>query len=699
MMLTMLVLLHEAGVALPQRRWDLYQRISEAFLFSWEEKKRSVSRGLSQHSLQVDDRELVWILESIALEMQRKDWTLVPRWWLLEHIGTFLRDELGYQGDESRAEADTLLGSLQKRSGLVVGRGPERFGFSHLAFQEYFAARAVLALGDPFRELQPYFYHPRWLETVRLVASQLDRRRAPQLLRMVLDDPDPTGRFLRRGLLTALACLADGAPVHDRQLLGDLNEQAAGLGRSKWIGIALDVLHRLSRLRGTRLGDFATSVAEALLAEARKSLEPQDVFGLGLRAASVGLLDLPVGEQADGGNGEGGEESPGPPISSQKLRSGGEEFEVLMARVPDHYDQAWVREALTQLREDPSPGIRAAVASYLGSFGDRKKVRGQLVRELGEQPEPSVRAAVALALEGAARHRSVSSALLSVLGTDAAAEARAGCATALRRAAPRRRDVRERLISILGSSQSPLVRAGAARGLSRCVAGDSEVLGLLLSNLRSKESPDEVRVSCLYALEDALPSMPDEVGFLGELLSGPADTKLARVAAQVLAEFAAAGRFEWGKLPIARIEEVLTSLRSPCQHALDALRALLNARELRRLGIPREARIRRAFSDLEDRIRILFIFGSSARGEQRPESDVDLMVIGDASLRELTPGLKRVEQELGRQVNAVALSEDEWRTRCVDRDVFTRNVLSQRKVFIMGDNNELTAMAGQLVDR
>jgi len=90
----------------------------------------------------------------------------------------------------------------------------------------------------------------------------------------------------------------------------------------------------------------------------------------------------------------------------------------------------------------------------------------------------------------------------------------------------------------------------------------------------------------------------------------------------------------------------------------------------------------------------MFIFGSAARDEQSAESDIDLMVIGEATLRDLTPGLKRAEDELGRQVNAVIYSEEEWRERCRRKDPFVMNVLNGKIIFVSGDRDELRAMGG-----
>src|SRR4051812_129243 len=52
-----------------------------------------------------------------------------------------------------------------------------------------------------------------------------------------------------------------------------------------------------------------------------------------------------------------------------------------------------------------------------------------------------------------------------------------------------------------------------------------------------------------------------------------------------------------------------------------------------------------------DRIDVAFIYGSVARQEERPGSDIDLMIIGQVGLAELAKALKAAEEQLLRPVN------------------------------------------------
>src|SRR3954469_3347893 len=54
-----------------------------------------------------------------------------------------------------------------------------------------------------------------------------------------------------------------------------------------------------------------------------------------------------------------------------------------------------------------------------------------------------------------------------------------------------------------------------------------------------------------------------------------------------------------------------------------------------------------------------FVYGSVASAKEHAASDIDLMVIGDVGLAELTPALRKVERSLGRELNATTYSVDE----------------------------------------
>jgi len=93
------------------------------------------------------------------------------------------------------------------------------------------------------------------------------------------------------------------------------------------------------------------------------------------------------------------------------------------------------------------------------------------------------------------------------------------------------------------------------------------------------------------------------------------------------------------------------------------------------------------------RIRAAFVFGSLAAGTEKAHSDLDLMVIGECGLRELSGLLENVADELGREVNPHVLSREELARRRKARDHFVTTVLAGPKLFVVGDEHELAGLA------
>ncbi|MEO7415159.1 MAG: nucleotidyltransferase domain-containing protein [Opitutaceae bacterium] len=88
---------------------------------------------------------------------------------------------------------------------------------------------------------------------------------------------------------------------------------------------------------------------------------------------------------------------------------------------------------------------------------------------------------------------------------------------------------------------------------------------------------------------------------------------------------------------------------------------------------------------------IAFVFGSLAAGAGKAGSDVDLMIVGDASLRALAPRLRKAADRLGREINPVTMTRAEF-VRDHAKKPFLRDVLANEKLFIKGNSDELARL-------
>jgi predicted nucleotidyltransferase len=102
--------------------------------------------------------------------------------------------------------------------------------------------------------------------------------------------------------------------------------------------------------------------------------------------------------------------------------------------------------------------------------------------------------------------------------------------------------------------------------------------------------------------------------------------------------------------------------------------------------------VRTILAPLGRKIHCAFVYGSVARAEEHATSDIDLMVIGQVGLSELTPGLRKAERALGRDLNATTYSVEEFRGQVEKNDHFLSTVLQRPKQFVKGTERELDAI-------
>ncbi len=87
-------------------------------------------------------------------------------------------------------------------------------------------------------------------------------------------------------------------------------------------------------------------------------------------------------------------------------------------------------------------------------------------------------------------------------------------------------------------------------------------------------------------------------------------------------------------------------------------------------------------------VELAFIYGSYATGQAHAASDIDLMVIGDVSDRELAPAIARIERNLNRQINYTLYTRDEAKKRLGKKGEFVNEVLAGPKILLIGSADD-----------
>jgi predicted nucleotidyltransferase len=83
-------------------------------------------------------------------------------------------------------------------------------------------------------------------------------------------------------------------------------------------------------------------------------------------------------------------------------------------------------------------------------------------------------------------------------------------------------------------------------------------------------------------------------------------------------------------------------------------------------------------------IEIAFIYGSYARGEEQTDSDVDMLIIGDVDMDLLDTSIGNLEISLGRSINYVIYTMEEFESKLRARDGFIHDVLGGQKIMLIG---------------
>ena len=104
--------------------------------------------------------------------------------------------------------------------------------------------------------------------------------------------------------------------------------------------------------------------------------------------------------------------------------------------------------------------------------------------------------------------------------------------------------------------------------------------------------------------------------------------------------------------------------------------------------------LRQSLAQLDDKIRVAFIYGSMASGEINQGSDLDLMVIGDIRFSDAVSALSPVQGVLAREINPTVYPPEELKVNLSEEQHFLKRVLGSEKVFIIGSENELEELAG-----
>jgi tetratricopeptide (TPR) repeat protein len=176
LLLTILALIHRNATQMPQRRVELYQLATKTLIEDWQ-FGRNISYGVQQRQLSLVEEEVTALLAPLAFQMhEEKPSGLVTQAEVEAWLTPKMAELQGVEEPEALELVRQFLRKVRETTGLFVERAPAVYGFMHLTFEEYYAARYIAdnEIDRILAIVESKVSDQRWEEPILLALSFLN---------------------------------------------------------------------------------------------------------------------------------------------------------------------------------------------------------------------------------------------------------------------------------------------------------------------------------------------------------------------------------------------------------------------------------------------------------------------------------------------------------------------------------------------
>ncbi len=189
-LLTLTCLVFQYKAKFPANRAKLYEEGLEILLRKWDEFRR-INRDEAYRSLSVEHKKK--LLSKVAAINFENNRYFFEQDEIQQYIADYLRTLPDARADVAALQQDSeaVLKSIEAQHGLLVERARRIYSFSHLTFQEYFTAKAIINSFDSqtLEKSVSHVTNKSWREVFLLASGMMPRAdKLLQLMKQQVDD-------------------------------------------------------------------------------------------------------------------------------------------------------------------------------------------------------------------------------------------------------------------------------------------------------------------------------------------------------------------------------------------------------------------------------------------------------------------------------------------------------------------------------
>ncbi len=101
----------------------------------------------------------------------------------------------------------------------------------------------------------------------------------------------------------------------------------------------------------------------------------------------------------------------------------------------------------------------------------------------------------------------------------------------------------------------------------------------------------------------------------------------------------------------------------------------------------------------DHKLQYAVIFGSFAKGEEKPESDVDLLLVGNIGEKKLIKTIHKAEKNLRREINYILWSRKEFNKKLRQKHHLLKDIHKNKTINLIGGEDEFRNTLAEGLDK